>query len=331
MKRGFSKYSARIGPDDFLDFETRSRLNAENSSRAGVQLAPRTEYLSLVRSLFESPRHRTVPLGDLMKMEDRSAVYVALRHDVDDDPFMAVWLARCLAMHGMPGTFFLLHNSTYWGRWEGATFVRNPRIRDLVRSLIVAGAEIGLHIDPFGVERIRPAKGAAVLRSELEWLRELGADVRGVVAHNSAASYGAENFEIFKGLAAGQRRRVSFAGYRHRLQQLSLEEIGVEYEGNHAMPRAEAPAFDDSFFVPPKDAVRDHTWLRRYLSRHPNFERRYDHDFWILGRDLWAHATHGASPEFEWPLTSLQMQERLESCTRGDRVVLTIHPMYFAG
>ena len=142
---------------------------------------------------------------------------------------------------------------------------------------------------------------------------------------------GAENFEIFQGLAAGDRREVRWKEQTLPLQEVSLQELDLEYEGNHPLPRKKPPSPGDQFFDPPKDAVRDPEWLQRYLVDHPVFERAYEYNVWLLGKDQWAIGGHGSAAEFHWPLSLEQVLLRLDECSPGSRVVFTIHPMYVAG
>ena len=96
---------------------------------------------------------------------------VALRYDIDADPETAVRLARYNARYGLAGSFFVLHTAYYYGAWADGVWCRNAgMVRDWVR-LVLAGAEVGLHLDPLGLYANPGVDGAAAVRTELAYLR----------------------------------------------------------------------------------------------------------------------------------------------------------------
>ena len=189
---------------------------------------------------------------------------------------------------------------------------------------------MGVHNDALGVFSRFGLDGNQAIRTELQWLREQGCQVAGTTAHNSAPVYGAENFEMFQGLAFSNRRRCECEGKAVRLQQLDPLELGLLYEGNFPRPKAGADAqiLETFFLFPPQDAIRTREWLRSYFCQNPTFDRDYEASIWLLAADSWMIATHGEAPELSWPVDLSQVIEYLEACAPASRVVFNIHPEY---
>ncbi len=325
----FAAYRVQMDTEPTEPFAARV-VRVQGISESAGTLNPFSLFERLIEGLRARPQLQVVPLGDFASMPNNRGVRVALRFDLDDDPATGLRAARHLARFGLPGQFFVLHTSKYYVRVVDGVRYRNPELVDLVRGFLVAGAELGLHVDALALYQ-QGIDGAEAVKTEIAWLRSLGAEVPSVCAHNAACSYGAENFEVFRELAAGGRRSVKWNGERLPLQVLDMDELGLRYEANLPLPRAKVPAQTGVFFEPPPDAVRDPEWLRAYLIEHPVFERGYEVSVWLLGADQWAIARHGEDGALEWPVDLDRVFEFLTDLDGARDVVFVLHPEYFAG
>jgi peptidoglycan/xylan/chitin deacetylase (PgdA/CDA1 family) len=271
-----------------------------------------------------------VPLRRFHHIVPNNNCIVGLRHDVDIDIFTALKCARLLARHGIPGSFFLLHTAYYYGYFQNGAFHRSAKMRDVLIGLMVAGCEIGLHIDPLSIYISQAVDGAEAVRTELEWMRSVGARVDGSVSHNSAPVYGAENFELFKGRSC--RTRLEGENCVIPLQVLNESELDLKYEGN--FPQIKTP-FDGEVLevfsrLEGKDSTQNKEWMRTYLTEHPIFERGYDYTCWLNGRDRWIIAGHGLNKNlFLWDSRTADMLNMFhDGYFVGKKVILVWHPCY---
>ncbi|MFZ1679381.1 MAG: methyltransferase domain-containing protein, partial [Rhizobiaceae bacterium] len=320
-------YRAVPGGDSRQVIEHRCALVADTTAELAI-LNPYSYYEQTVGALRAVPGATFVPLADICTGKGRR---IALRHDIDADIVTGIRCARTLAGAGIPGSFFLLHTSHYYGRHEQrdgeAVFVRHEGFESLLADLVATGAEVGIHNDALGVIMDHGCDGIAHFQGEIDWLRRQGADIRSSVAHNSAAVYGAENFEVFKGLAVGDRKLLRWRGRAVRLQQLDMAALGLEYEGNHPRlrerldpKRLEAVAPYDN-----GDLLRDPDWQRAYFLEHPVFERGYDYDAWLIGTDAWVLAGAG---EVSYPLSLAELVDTIAALPDDVGIVVSIHPIY---
>jgi len=287
-------------------------------------------YVRLTDHLRRSSRIRVLRLARLHEESAQDRVLVGLRHDVDDDVWTALRCARRLASIGMPGSFYLLHTSHYYGRFTDRRFLRHRGLTSILRELLVAGCEVGLHNDALGVYYRFGFDGLQAVQTELDWLRQQGLQVLGTTAHNSAPVHGAENFEVFRGLAFADRGECVRDGRTVPLQGLVPQALGLMYEGNFPRPRPGAdPAVLERFLAPPApDAIRSRQWLESYFCRNPTFDRDYDASVWLLAADAWMIATHGQQPTLLWPVDLDRVLEFLDRCAPDSRVIFNIHPEY---
>ncbi len=328
-RHGFRRYRVKTGKHSLRRAFTRCDvLNAEQAERGLTN--PFQLYRTVVGALQAERRIEVLPLAQLMEPLAAGRIRVALRHDVDGDCRTALRAARHLARVGIPGSFYLLHTSPYYGRVSRrGTFRRHPGAAELVHALLLTGVEIGLHCDPLSLYLDHGIDGAGAVRTELNWLRKQGVRVRGVVAHNSAAAYGAENFEVFRQYRLEGRDAIQANGRRIPLGVVDAAELGIRYEGNYPVPVA--PRDSDAvarYLQPPADAVRSADWLRLYLVDNPLFDRAYDVSIWLLGRDTWAIGEHHPQRAFRYPVTTTDVLEFLRAAEAGSRIVVTIHPAY---
>jgi hypothetical protein len=290
---------------------------------------PFHHFEQLVDLLEANSRVSIVPCCELMG-ESSSGVRVSLRSDIDADPITAVRCARLLASRGICGSFYLLHTAIYYGRMFGTLFVRHRELPKWIESLIVAGAEIGLHNDALGAHRLLGVDGPLALAQEIAYVRQLGAQIRGTAGHNSVPVYGAENSEVF----AERVLWTSSDAIRHRLPLgvLSEAELGLTYEGTFASPHRHPDSAEASAFAADLAAanIRDPAWMRTYLTKNPCCRWDVDMQIWVVGRDHWvAGGVLGGEPYFRDRLTLADLPSVLTDLPDRSRCLFVLHPEYF--
>lgn len=331
--RPFKKYRVRQSHVDRATIENNCRIASNSMKEYGLR-GSFSLYETLIAFLRADRRYQVVPLKNFQTGRCNSdAIRIGLRHDVDDDLLTGLRAARHLARYGVPGTFYLLHTSHYYGQVEDGVFLRHPGLADLIRDLVVTGVEIGLHADPLGLYCRFGIDGAQGVVSEIDWLRSIGVRVFGTSTHNSAPVFGAENFEVFSGRAFADRREFFCDDKRIPLQTINEAEIGLSYEANFPLPRSDLqdPRLPAFLAPPPADAIRSVAWLRSYMLENPMFDRDYDVSIWPVGADAWFFAARNGSNRIEYPLSLQQVLGRLDGLAGGTRVIFNIHPEYVSG
>jgi len=287
-------------------------------------------YERLLDFLAGDPRFEPCPLAELLAPLEDGRVRICLRHDVDSLLPPTLSAAQALSCRGLRGSFYFLHTAIYYGQFVENTFLRNPAIGDFIDTFGHCGQEIGLHIDPLTVYFTFGVDGAQSVLTELSWLRGQGIDVKGALAHNSAPVFGAENFEIFSGLALDDRRHVTHEGVTVPLQSVGMDEAGLAYEGNFPLP----PDENDRVLLGnylgciPQDALRRADWLSVYLQHNPVFSRPNDVSIWLLGADMWAIAESRPRKRFLFNVGHVELIEYLKRYAAPGRIVIVIHPEY---
>ena len=290
-------------------------------------------YRSVVDSLISDPKLDFKPLSDLMGPVKEGRVTVALRHDLDADIVTGLRAARFLASRGVPGSFYLLHTSHYYGMFDKGFFYRYSSLASFVDGFIATGCEIGLHADPLDIYCNHECNGIQAVSKELEWLRSCGAKIKGTVAHNSAAAYGAENFEVFRGMSVAGRTKLRYKNSSIPLGFVDENILGLCYEGNYPVlpDHIDSNEADEFIRLCKGDAVRNKEWLELYFLRNPFFDRSYDVDVWLLAKDAWVIAKRGEDRVLRWPVTTDDMLLAMGQLEEGVRVVVNIHPEYVSG
>lgn len=292
-----------------------------------AQLAnPFHYYTELIDYLSTVDRFSVVPLADLMAQTIDQKPRIAIRHDIDADPVTAVRCARYLARAGLPGSFYLLHTASYYGFFQQQTFVRSPLLQNWVRELIVAGCEIGLHNDALGVYLHHGLDGAQALTTEIMWLRDQGAVVKGTVAHNSGPAYGAENSEVFHGRLLWNRS-VRRNGKLLPLGVLSEQTLGLTYEGTYVRPKLSPDSKRASSFLEDVKSAStlSESWMRSFLHSNPTLDYLVDCQFWLIGNDKWVIT----GPDlFLWHVNLDRVLAELDNLPAGARAVVVVHPEY---
>ena len=293
----------------------------------------------LLEYLRSNPKYSVVPLRNLLDKSESGRVSVSIRFDIDVDPFAALELARIAARYSVPSTFYVLHTASYYlqavqsetGRWE---FRRNPWLSTWLEAMIVAGPEIGLHIDPFLFTKMYGVDGASAVKTEINYIRSNGLPMRSVTAHNSAPAYGAENFEIFREFCFRSDGTPELATDELPLGSLTLADVGIDFEANYPMP---APEYEPKAFREWVSSIVEHPvenelWMRRNLLHNPGYRHRYNYEIWHLGPGRWVLAgKHGEQGE-KWLFNCSfkKILHALAALPTGATVVFVLHPEYFA-
>ena len=325
----FKSYRTGTGPLDrqaVIDWSY-----AINDSMKKASLSnPFSLYARLVEHLASAQNFDVRPLAELMQPIAEGKVRIALRHDLDSTLPAGLKAARLLEQTGMAGSFYFLHTTRYYGEVSQGVFLRQPGFESLLHDFIKTGCEIGLHIDPLHLYLEHGVDGVEAVREELNWLRQAGADVKGIVAHNSAALYGAENFEIFHGLSLGNRQKFKWKNITVPLHTVNMADLGLQYEGNFPGPPEPDDAYLLSHYVTqcPPDCLRRPDWQSIYFSHNPVFSRPNDISLWLVGRDQWVIAEHRPVRRLYSNITSNEIFTFLDQISPQRRVVIVVHPEY---
>lgn len=287
-------------------------------------------YYDTIDALASLRETQIVPVANIGRKNTAGKRQIALRHDVDADVVTAVDCARYLQKHNLPGSFYILHTSHYYGAFSTLAgrpcFTRHSGFKQFLHDLFETNIEIGIHNDALGVVFDHAANGVAAFVNELQWMREQGVKITGSAAHNSPAVYGAECFEIFNGLSVGDRRVLHWRGKTIPLQTISMNELELEYEANHPIPRRSLDLKSmHNISKGSGDLLRQEKWQKQYFLNHPVFERGYEYDAWLIGNDTWLLA---GNDKVLYPLTLGKLSEQLENLPAESRIVISIHPVY---
>jgi hypothetical protein len=225
---------------------------------------------------------------------------------------------------GLRVTFFLNHNSAYWkiSHHRRAHRSHSGYISDrIVAKLIKMGHDVGLHNDILGLV----AKGLdaqLALESSVAFLRRFHPERKlgtfGMAAHNSAWTYGVENFHVF----SEYTKDFSDTG----VPTLSLNGTGLGWEINIPIsvsnPRVVGSGEALHFGV---DAIRNRKFLHQYFIEHPSFRRGYNWETWLLGQDSWVTVDY-AQGKIEFPVDMEGVLDFIR--TQSGSGVILIHPEY---
>lgn len=273
---------------------------------------------TLLAILKHYPELDFVPVSALREEADSNKIKVAVRVDACGTLSAAVACSSIYARHGVPNTVFINHSASYF-----LEAFRNPDgpVAQLIREVSLCGSEVGLHTDFLGISSDRGVLRRR-LRSDLGFLRSLGIVVEGAVSHNSAWSYGVENFRVFSDYSRieNEGSRVPQVGF--------LRDFGLEWDGSFHKEEGEPRA------IPPEDrglgggdAVRSKDYLIAYFLQHPSLNRGYDFETWLLAEDAWVFADL-ANRQIHYPITREEMLVRLLDVPHGSKGVMLIHPEY---
>ena len=313
--------------DSYETIFDRCRVIAEATAKLNL-LNSFAYYKSVIDRLASRKNLAIVPIAGICSLSSGGQKSLAFRHDIDADIVTAVRCAAHLKEQRLPGSFYVLHTSHYYGSFAGENsgFLRHEGFRAFLRELNASGCEIGIHNDALGIHFDHDLDGTEIFVRELAWLRSEGVEISGSAAHNSAAVYGAECFEIFKGLAVGNRSILHWRGKSIRLQTLDMAALGLKYEANHPLPRAHLDLAKMRLIASiDGDALRQPKWQKSYFADHPVYERGYDYDAWLIASDTWILAGKGTVAH---PMTLDRLLETIDLLPDRARIVVSIHPIY---
>jgi hypothetical protein len=177
-----------------------------------------------------SQADRVVPMRDVFK-GDTGARVLGLRHDVDDNPGSfetALELARWEFERGYSSTYFLLHDSHYWGE-------------DMLTRVWLFeefGHEVGIHVNAIAQALRDGSEPHLVLSDALSELRATGVRVVGCVAHGDPLCQSSRfvNDEMFSESPRPDwgkpLRWLEHAGVVVKLQPISRRAHDLEYDSN---------------------------------------------------------------------------------------------------
>ena len=278
------------------------------------------DYAELLSRIADTKRFRSVCARDFPSTTSDDQVVYTIRHDVDLDLPICGPMARLEAKHQVHATFYILHTSeTYYGRWNAdGEFCRYEGLCELISRISQSGMEVGLHIDPFGLEAAQRVDGVSAMADELVFLREQGLDVTAVCAHNSQSVFNADNKDVFAGENATDLDRVDLDDGRSiALGTVTRQELGIDtiadYNRTIGYTLLEQP------HVSPMGCRIDRT---------VRYELAYDVGFSLLLNGQWelnGNNTFLGESSFH----NDELRRVLDLVPRGWRVLFNIHPMYY--
>lgn len=316
--------------NDILSWDLDNHLSQVDDVYNSIQNG-RFYYEWVIDELASLPNLSLRPLCTLFDNDDDTVARIGLRHDVDMDPVAAVRCSRYLAYKGIRGSFYLLHTNPYFGTFVSNRFIINSELSKWVRDLVVAGSEVGLHHDTLHLYRNVGVNGLDRLARDISLLRSYGAQVYGVVAHNSGPLYGAENYEIFEEHLLWKRRVPSRKYWKFPLGKVRKDMFGLKYEGTFTQPKAKMDkSAAAAFFADSASAnVRSPEWMRKFLLDNPACDYEVDYQIWLIGKDSWAIAGKWQDePVFLFDIGFGEVREFCRTLPNGSATSLIIHPEY---
>lgn len=303
--------------DQLVDYAS---YREQIKSNYGPIFAPIAEYEKLVSKIGSLKHLNPTPLSKLLPVNDGNKANISLRHDIDADPERAVELAGILAQYGIPGSFYVLHSAKYYGVFGDGKFHRNPRLKTWVQELMLSGMEVGVHNDAFGLNK-QGKDGVKLFADEVEYLRSLGANITGSVAHNSFPTHFAENFEVFSEFVLFARESEL------KLGELSMKDLGLMYEGNYPVKRASISEGKLDDFISLDYAKNKLQWLKTYLHQNPVMEKKYEIDIWLYENDHWLVSDRRQGHNsFSTLKETNALIEYLSDIEGNCSIVVTVHP-----
>ena len=288
-------------------------------------------YQRLISHLSKNNKIQVEPMSLLMNEIIDNKKLISLRHDVDADPEMGIYMARALAKVGISGTFYLLHSALYYGQQIDQHFVRNPLLKKWVVEYIVSGCELGLHCDALGMSTIDTKRcGINMFYQELAYIRAQGATITGMSAHNTFPINHAENFEVFEEYMLFDRTKSELDNIPCSLGSESAVEHGLVYEANYPLKKKNIDHKKLNEFLSITPDMRDKSWMKIYLHDNPYMNRDYDCDIWLVGKNQWvASMRKNGYEQYCEELTFSEVLEFIDLLPEQSRSVITLHPEYF--
>jgi hypothetical protein len=330
-----SREEPQVTPTDFMPYTVQSQTLADTWQRdmqksMQTMANPFSYYRDLVDELVQLSHLQILPICEVAHRDRQDRPVVSLRHDIDADIWTGIRAARHLARNGVCGSFYILPSAGYYGQFHQSVFYRNTQVEGFVEALLEAGCEIGLHNDALSYFRTHQVDGIEAIQTELQWLRERGAQIRGTATHNSFPLFGAESFEIFKEWQLFNRDTEDSAGDLP-LGSISATSLELTYEANLPQPlstvdRQAVRAFDEDTATMD---IRNPEWMRVYLSANPCCSFGWDAQCWLVGRDWWIiSCTFGETTAFYSMANRADLLAVLQELPDGATCCLVIHPCY---
>jgi hypothetical protein len=193
---------------------------------------PYSDYEKLLTVLSDN-KFVVLPLYKYKDSLNAYKVVVGLRHDVDNDPFKALEIAKIENRFAMRSTFFMLATAPYYGYFEDTSNIRRYTcMNKIYKEFHKLGSEIGIHNNLISI-MIEHKKDPFIFnREEIAYYNSLGIPIFGTSAHGSYITEViqpiAENYEIFSDFA--KKYEVSFKGKSYKIGLRTLNEFGFLYE-----------------------------------------------------------------------------------------------------
>ena len=265
-----------------------------------------------------------VPLEDfyLNTMTKKEKGLLGFRVDCCGTLSSALHSAFIYSDFGIKASFFINHNSNYFKiiKNKGQLKIFCPRTtQEIIKKISKLGHEIGLHNDILDYN-YKGWNSRIILKKSIKKLRRIsGRKIIGSASHNSAWSYGFENFEIFDEFKLHKEANT--------IPTLKMSDFGLKYEANFPSSKKFSPAHTN--FYSQKfgdDAIRNKVFLVEFFLKHPHFDRGYDYEVWLLGQDLWVLVNYEKN-SVDYPINTHTLLEFLAEYSALNGIIL-IHPEY---
>jgi hypothetical protein len=206
------------------------KIRSEQDSRANFTWDQYTELLKVL----SDKKFIVLPINEMRRTYNKSAVIVGLRHDIDNHPFKALEMANLEKQFRLKATYYVLPTAEYFGTIINSKLSLNLEMGDLYRELYESGAEIGIHNDLISMMIEHNCDPLSINLDVLNYFNYLGIPIYGTAAHGSDLVKSLKpisNYMIFSDFATVDS--VSYKGCKYPLGQYSLGAYGFMYEAYH--------------------------------------------------------------------------------------------------
>jgi len=278
---------------------------------------------SFISTLKSDQRVLLVPLMSFLNPDSTSnsgKIIIGLRADCCGSLSAALYNASIYKELGVSVSFYFNHKSNYF-------YVKKTGVKYRVDKNVISfkmmskisslGHEIGLHNDllQYTKEGYSIRK---ILTLSLRYLKKITKDIRGTTAHNSAWSYGRENFMVFDEYKLSEDETT--------IDRLSMKKYKLEYEGNFPITKRDF-RFDFMSMEFSQDQIRDPNFQKSFFLQHPLFYRDYDFEIWLLGQDLWVISDY-RNNFLASNVSTEKVSAFISGLVENVRGILLIHPEY---
>jgi hypothetical protein len=249
---------------------------------------------------------------------------VAIRCDVDCDIDAAIKMSKYFYNLKIRATFYILHSAYYYcyvtDKYK--RYGRHTELKSNILNISNQWCEIGLHIDPLEYYIKNNEDGTNIVINELEWMRTF-VSVETVVAHNSYAVYGGENFEIFEELT--NRKNMI---YNHDNVDINIP-LGTIKLKDLNLIETNYPQIKNTNYILDKSLLKKDRKIifKEYFLNNPIFSYGYDINIWTIHKNEWIICNHKTN---YFDIVSLEsVINFLENIGDGLSIVFNLHPEYF--